>query len=70
MSIKAILKEIDDVRTAIESIDVLVTEHRHNCLLPTYNYLKEQKQHLSVKLSDFKTNIENQCEEVNRLSHI
>lgn len=70
MSIKAILKEIDDVRTAIESIQILVTEHNHKVLLPTYNYLKEQKQHLSLKLSDLKMNIEVQCEELNRLSHI
>lgn len=70
MALKSILKEIDDIKTAIETTEVLVTEHNHTVLLPTLNYLKEQKKALSVKVSQAHLSINVQYEEVNRLSHI
>lgn len=70
MALKSILKEIDDIKTAIETTEVLVNEHNHTVLLPTLNYLKEQKKALSVKVSQAHLSINVQYEEVNRLSHI
>lgn len=70
MSIKALISKIADFDTAIESIEYLIISHGHQCLKPTLNYLKEQKQITVRELSTFKMNIEVQCEEVNRLSHI
>lgn len=70
MSIKILIDKIDCFKTAIESIEVLVFIHDQEILKPTLIHLKEQRKELANKLSDFKTNIEVQSEEVNRLSHI
>jgi hypothetical protein len=70
MSIKALIDKIADFDTAIESIEYLIISHEHECLKPTFNYLKEQKQITVKELSTFKMNIEVQCEEIDRLSHI
>lgn len=70
MSIKALISKIADFDTAIESIEVLVQFQNYHILKPTLIFLKEQKQITVKELSTFKMNIEVQCEEVNRLSHI
>ncbi|MFV5702220.1 hypothetical protein ACM55F_10140 [Flavobacterium sp. XS2P12] len=70
MSIKALIEEIDDFNTAIESIEVLVVNHNQEVLKPTLNYLNEQRRIVVKKLSNFKINIEVQSEEIDRLSHI
>lgn len=70
MSIKALIDKIDDFKTAIESIEVLVLDHNQEHLKPTLIYLKEHKQITAKELSGFNNQIEVQCEEANRLSHI
>ncbi len=70
MSIKAIIHKIDDFKTAIESIEVLVQFHNLEHLKPVLINLNEQKQIAAKQLSNYKNNIEVQYQEVNRLSHI
>ncbi len=70
MSIKNIIEEVDNFNTAIERIEVLVLNHNQEVLKPTLNYLNEQRRIVAKKLSTFKMNIEVQCEEIDRLSHI
>lgn len=70
MSIKALIDKIDDLKTAIESIEVLVQLYSQEHLKPVLINLKEQKQITAKQLSAYKNNIEAQCEEVNRLSHM
>lgn len=70
MSIKALIDKIDHFKTAIESITVLVEFHNQDHLKPVLVNLNEQKQITAKQLSNFKNNIEVQCEEVERLSHI
>lgn len=70
MSIKALIDKIDDFKTAIESIEVLVQFHNQEHLKPVLINLNEQKQITAKQLSNFKNSIEVQCEELNRLSHI
>lgn len=70
MSIKALIDKIDDFKTAIESIEVLVQSYNQEHLKPVLINLKEQKQITAKQLSAYKNNIEVQCQEVNRLSHI
>ena len=70
MSIKALINKIDDFKTAIESIEVLVQNHNQEHLKPVLINLNEQRKIIAKQLSGFKMNIEVQCEEVNRLSNI
>lgn len=70
MSLKTILKKIDSLQIAIECIEVLIKEYDDNYLLPTFNYLKEKKQHTAEQIATYTQNIEVQSEEINRLSHI
>lgn len=71
MSVKNILSKIDHFKTAIESIEVLVSDYDHDVLKPTLNYLNEQKALTAKELSSFKENIQVRFEEVtNRLSNI
>lgn len=70
MSIKKLIEERDHITTAIESIEVLVTDHDKDVLQPTLTYLKEQRRAVATKVSNLKLNIEVQCETVNQLSQI
>jgi hypothetical protein len=70
MSLQKILKKIDSLQIAIECIEVLIVDFDDNYLLPTFNYLKEKKQHTAQQIAAYTNNIEVQAEEINRLSHI
>jgi hypothetical protein len=70
MSLQTILKKIDSLQMAIECLEVLILEFDDNYLLPTFNYLKEKKQHAATELSTFSHNIDVQTEEIKRLSNI
>jgi hypothetical protein len=71
-ALPTILKKIEALQMAIEAIEVLVKEFDDKHLVPTFNYLREQKQLSSVELSEVHNinNIDVQYEELSRLSHI
>lgn len=70
MSVQKILKKIESLTMAIECIEILIQDFDDSYLLPTFNYLKEKKQHTAQQLASYTNNIEVQAEEINRLSHI
>jgi len=73
MNIKKFIHKIDHIQTAIEANEIMVNDYGYECLKPTLNFLKEQKQDTAAALANHKEvlNIElKQHEIVTRLSHI
>ena len=71
-ALPTILRKIEALETAIECIEVLVKEFDDKHLVPTFNYLREQKQLSAVELTEVHKiyNTDVQYEEIKRLSHI
>lgn len=72
MHIENSIKKVGHIKTAIESVEVLVNEYNDPVLKPIVTYLHELRIKTAKELADEKTllQIEVVSEEINRLSHI
>jgi hypothetical protein len=72
MQIENIIKKAEHIKTAIESVEVLVNEYSDPVLKPIVTYLQELRIKAAKELADEKTLFQTEVvsEEISRLSHI
>lgn len=70
MSIQTLINKRDNFQMGIESMQLIIEEHADEYLKPTLNYLKEQKQLAAQELSKLYEHMEDQEEQITRLSNI